>query len=171
MNTWDALMARRNVREFDDRPLSADDLDRVLEAGRRTPSSKNGQPWDLVVVTERDRLIPLSEVWQGAWPVAGSAATIVIVAQEPENQRSRDVLFFDLGQQAMAMTVAATGLGIGSGIAYVDDKDLAKRLLDLPDGTFAALLVTLGYPAAGPLKPLTRINRRPFDEVVHRERW
>ncbi len=39
MQTWDAIMARRNVRSFTDRPIPAADLDRILEAGRRAPSS------------------------------------------------------------------------------------------------------------------------------------
>lgn len=52
METWDAIRARRNVREFSDQPISPDDLDRILEAGRLTPSSRNWQPWDFVAVTD-----------------------------------------------------------------------------------------------------------------------
>ena len=59
MDTWDAVLARRNVRRYEDRPLAADDLDRILEAGRRTPSAFNSQPWELVVVTERAALADL----------------------------------------------------------------------------------------------------------------
>ena len=55
MQTWDAITSRRNVRSFADRPIAAADLDQILEAGRRAPSSQNWQPWDFVVVTDRDR--------------------------------------------------------------------------------------------------------------------
>ena len=51
METWDAITARRNVREFSDRAIADADLDRVLEAGRIAPSSQNNQPWDFVAVT------------------------------------------------------------------------------------------------------------------------
>src|SRR4029453_15728744 len=54
METWDALRARRNVRTYEDRAIPDDDLDRILEAGRRTPSSMNQQAWDFVVVSDRD---------------------------------------------------------------------------------------------------------------------
>ena len=56
METWDAIRARRNVRAYADRPITGEDLDRICDAGRRSPSSMNEQPWDLVVVTEPERL-------------------------------------------------------------------------------------------------------------------
>jgi nitroreductase len=52
METWDAIRARRNVRSYEDRTIPDDDLDRILEAARRTPSSMNQQAWDFVVVTD-----------------------------------------------------------------------------------------------------------------------
>ena len=76
MEAWDAIRARRNVRQFADRPLPAADLDRILEAGRRAPSSRNWQPWDFVVVTDRRQLEELAKVWRGADHVARAAAAI-----------------------------------------------------------------------------------------------
>jgi nitroreductase len=171
MDAWDTIRARRNVRDFTDEPIPQDDLDRILEAGRRTPSSKNGQPWDLVVVTDREMLEELSRVWRAAGPVAGSAATVALVGPTADDPRGGTVLHFDLGQLASTLTTAATALGIGSGIVYVNDKALAAELLGLPEDRFAALLVTFGYPADRPLKPIKNPNRRPFDDVIHRERW
>jgi len=167
MNTLTAIASRRNVRQFESRPIPADDLDQILEAARRTPSSRNSQPWDFVVVTERDRLEALSKVWRGAWHVAGSAATIAIVA--PEGDRAS--VQYDLGQVTMTIMLAAADLGIGSGHALVTDHDLAATILELPDDRFCAWLISLGYPADGPLRPLKRPNRKPFDSVVHREVW
>jgi nitroreductase len=72
METWDAIRARRNVRVFDARPLADADLNRILEAGRRAPSSRNWQPWDFVLVTDRTELPKLAEVWRGAAHVAAA---------------------------------------------------------------------------------------------------
>ena len=171
MQTWEAIQSRRNVRAFADRPVPPEHLDRILEAGRRSPSANNWQPWDFVVVTDRDRLIQLAKVWRGAGHVAGSAATIAVVASVPTDDRDRDLLQFDLGQATMSMMIAAADLGIGTGHASVVDQDLARSLLGFPDGRFCAYLIALGYPADRPLSPIQRLNRRPFDEVVHRERW
>jgi nitroreductase len=171
METWDAIRSRRDVREFADRPLAPADLDRILEAGRRAPSSVNGQPWDFVVVTGRERLVELAAVWRFAGHVARSAATVALIAPLLDDERSREILLFDLGQAAMSMMLAAADLGIGSGHAVVADERLARELLGYPADRFCAHLIPLGYPAGRPLVPLRRPRRRPFDDVVHRGRW
>jgi len=171
METWDAIRARRNVREYDDRAIEAEHLDRILEAGRRAPSSMNWQPWDYVVVTGPDALGRLSEVWRGAGHVARSAATIALLARVPEDESRRDWVQYDLGQATMLMMLAAADLGIGSGHSAVSDQDLARELLGHPEDRFLAYLIALGYPSGRPLTPIERPNRRPFEEVVHRGRW
>jgi nitroreductase len=171
METWDAIRARRNVRSYSDEPIEPEQLDRILEAARRTPSSRNWQPWDFVVVTDRERLIELSTVWVGAGHVAGSAATIALIAPVLDEPREKGLAQYDLGQATMSIMIAAADLGIGSGHSAVGDQDLARRLLGLPQDRVCAFLVALGHPADRPLAPLTKINRRPFDEVVHRDRW
>lgn len=171
METWDAIRARKNVREFSNQPLEQEALDRILEAGRLSPSSRNWQPWDFVVVTDPDRLRQLAEVWRGAWHVAGARAAVAIVAPQVESERERATLQFDLGQAVMSMMVAAADLGIGSGHASVHDLELAARLLELPAHRFAAHIISLGYPEDRPLRPRRKVNRRPFEDVVHRDRW
>jgi nitroreductase len=171
METWDAIRSRRNVRQFEDRPIPAEELDRILEAGRRAPSSRNWQPWDFVVVTDRAQLGELAQVWQGAWHVAGSAATIALVAPLPEDDLHRDWTQFDLGQATMMIMIAATDLGIGTAHAAVTDQELARRVLGLPADRFCAYVLSLGYPAGRTLTPIEHPDRRPFGEVVHRGRW
>lgn len=171
METRDAITARRNVRDYDDRPISAEQLDQVLEAGRRAPSAQNRQPWDFVVVTDRARLTELAQVWHGAGHVATSAATVALVIRSPDAGTRVQSLYYDLGQATMSMMIAAADMGIGSGHAGVDDQDLARRVLGLPNDCMCAYLIAFGYPAGRPLAPITRLDRRPFDDVVHRERW
>ena len=128
MQTWDAITSRRNVRSFADRPIPAADLDRILEAGRRAPSSQNWQPWDFILVT-------------------------------------------DLGLATMPMLLAAADLDIGSCHAGVADLPLARDVLGFPEDRDWALLISLGYPARRPLVPIRNPKRRPFRDVVHRDRW
>src|ERR1700726_2149818 len=56
MTAWDAIRSRRDVREFDGRAIADADLDQILEAGRRSPSSRNWQAWDFIVATDRQQL-------------------------------------------------------------------------------------------------------------------
>src|SRR5690242_3655518 len=98
MQTWDALWSRRNVRQYTPDPIDAADLDRILEAARRTPSSKNSQPWDFIVVTDRDRLTELARVWIYGGHVAHSAATVALVSPVTPPGHERDAVQYDLGQ-------------------------------------------------------------------------
>ena len=172
METWDAIRARRNVRQYTDQPIARADLERVLEAGRRTPSASNWQPWDFVVVTDREQLAELALAWpRGGRHIARSAATIALVAAEPQDQRQRELLQYDLGQATAYMMLAAADLGIGSGHSAVADQAQAERVLGFPDGYQCVYMIGLGYPADRPLRPLARPARRPFDEVVHWDCW
>lgn len=171
METWDAIRARRNVRSYADRQIAEEDLRRILEAGRRSPSSLNRQRWDLVLVTGRDRLRELAGVWKGAGHVATSAATVAVIAPRTDDATTRESIEFDLGQLTLSMALAAADLGIGSGHAAVGDEDLAADLLGLPEDRRCAFLLALGFPADRPIEPISSPDRRPFEEVVHRGRW
>lgn len=170
METWDAIRSRRAVREYQDRPIPREALDQILEAGRRSPSSMNEQPWDLIVVTERDTLRALLREEWGAH-VGTSAATVVVLTPASQDPETRETYHLDTGQAIMSMMLAAADQGIGSAHAWVRDQTDARRLLGFPEDRECIWLATFGYPARQPLRPVERPDRRPLDEVVHRERW
>lgn len=103
-------------------------------------------------MTDRAQLAELSKVWRSAGHVAGSAATIALVAPVLEDERRRAGVRYDLGQATMAMMLAAADLGI-------------------PEDRYCAYLIALGYPADRPLTTIRRPDRRPFEDVVHWDRW
>jgi nitroreductase len=103
--------------------------------------------------------------------VARSATTIALIAPNPDDARSRDLIQYDLGQVTMSIMLAAADLGIGSAHSAVSDQELARGLLGFPEDRFCAWLLSLGFPADRPLRPIGRPNRRPFEDVVHRGRW
>jgi nitroreductase len=165
VTAWDAIRSRRNVRQYAERPIAGTDLNQILEAARRSPSSQNSQPWDFVVITDRDLLSRLAGVWRGGKHVAGSAATIALITS------AADRVQFDLGQATMSIMIAAAGLGIGSCHSAVGDQDLARELLGYPADMTCSLLISLGYPAGRPLAPIRNPDRRPLSDLVHRDRW
>jgi nitroreductase len=165
------LRARRNVRSYRPDPVPDADLQRIAEAGWRAPSAKNRQPWDFVIVTDPAQLQELSTVWQGAGHIASAPAAIALVAPVPPDERRKLLDQYDLGQATMAMALAATDLGVGTGHSAVGDQDKARSILGVPDDHFVAYLLGVGYPADRPLRPINKPDRRPIDEVVHRGRW
>ncbi len=135
------------------------------------PPAQNSQPWDFVVVTDRDQLAQLSTVWRGGGHIAGAAAAVVIVIDDVDDPHTRESVLYDIGQASMQMMIAAADLGIGSGHSSVGDQELAAQVLGLPEGKLARYIIDFGYPAGRPLKPIKNPNRRPFDEVIHRGKW
>ncbi len=171
METWDAIRARRNVRNYRTDPVPAADLDRVAEAAWRAPSASNRQHWDFIIVTDPDQLRALPAVWRGAGHIAGAAAAIALVVPTTDDDRTRLVDYYDLGQATYAMAVAAADLGIGTGHSSVGDQDLARKILGVPAQYDVAFLLGLGYPADRPLRPAAKPNRRPLSDVVHHGHW
>jgi nitroreductase len=166
METWDAIRARRNVRTYLPDPVTDADLRRIAEAGWRAPSASNRQHWNFVIVTDSEQLQALSTVWQGARHIAGAAAAIALVVPQPEDDRTRVVDQYDLGQATYAIMLAAADLGIGTGHSSVSEQDRAREILGVPDDHEVAYLIGVGHPADRPLKPILKPNRLPFDEVV-----
>jgi nitroreductase len=171
VETWDAFRSRRAVRNFTDAPIPPEILDRILDAGRRSPSGSNRQQWDFVVCTERATLQALAGTYSAATWVARAPAVVVFVSPTAEERVMREYIQFDHGQAAMAMMLIAADLGIGSAHAGAMNQKAFREILGLPEDRFCRIMLAFGYPADEPLRPLEKLNRRPFDDVVHRERW
>ncbi|MBW3667272.1 MAG: nitroreductase family protein [Actinobacteria bacterium] len=171
METWDAIRTRRKLDEYAPGQIEEEKLTRILEAGRRAPSSRNQQRWHFVLVRDRDQLRRLSRVWRGAAHIADAPAAIGVVAPHSDDPRESASINFDLGQAVMSMMIAAADLGIGTRHAAVEDYDLAAEILDLPEGLRLTWMFGLGFPGDRPLSPVQNPDRRDFDDVVHEERW
>ena len=107
----------------------------------------------------------------GAGHIARAAAAIIFVIPVPADERRKVTDQYDIGQATMAMMLAATDLGIGTGHSSVGDQDKARAILGVPDDYLVAYMLGVGYPADRPLAPIRKPSRRPFDEVVHHGRW
>jgi nitroreductase len=99
MEAWDAIRARRNVRNYLPDSVPAADLDRIAEAAWRAPSASNRQHWDFIIVTDRAQLDELSTVWRGARHIASAPAAIALVVPEPPDERTKLIDQYDWGRQ------------------------------------------------------------------------
>lgn len=171
METWDAIRSRRKIASYAETPVDAEALNRILEAARRSPSSRNSQRWGFVVVRDKTRLGSLSGVWRGAAHIADAPIAIGVVGPTSDDARERESINFDLGQAVMSMMIAAADLGIGSRHASVHDYALATEILELPEDVRLYWLIGIGYPGDRPLKPIAKPARAPLEEIVHEETW
>ena len=175
MDAYLAVVAKREVREYADRPVAETVLTKILEAGRATGSSKNTQPWRFIVLKDREHRHALANAIMAPRNLDRCAVAIAVVLLS-------DRLRFDAGRVAQNMMVAAWALGVGSCPNSVrpDEHDRMRQDLGLPADAAVATIITLGYPAPGqprprpkadPEKILTKVNRLPLEELVHRERF
>jgi nitroreductase len=172
METWQAINTVRVVRRFRDEPIADEHLDRILNAGRRTGSSKNDQHWAFIVIRDREHLRELAAVGDYAGHLAGATVAVALVTPNASGHYNNSVMW-DCGRAAQSMVLAAWELGIGSVPATVYDHALAARLLSLPDDRRCDFLLSFGHPAdASKLTAPNRAGGRvALSELVHEERW
>jgi nitroreductase len=172
METWQTINGVRVVRKFSDEPIADEHLERILNAARRTGSSKNDQHWAFVVIRDRAHLAELATVGHYADHLAGATVAIAIVTPDASGHYNNSVMW-DAGRAAQNMVLAAWDLGIGSVPATVYDHELVSRLLGLPDDRRCDFLLSFGHPAdpaklSAPNRPGGRVE---LAELVHEERW
>lgn len=172
MNVWEAVNSVRVIRDFAERPLSPEHEARILNAARRTGSSKNEQTWAFIVIRDRGHLQELTRVGKYADHLAGAALAVALVTPD-ESAGWRNTRMWDLGRAAQSMVLAAWELGIGSAPATVFEQELAVKLLGLPADRRCHFLLSFGYPADA--SELTAPNkgggRKLLEAVKHEERW
>ena len=165
MSVLDAIRKRRAVRQFTDQPVADEVIRAILEAGGRSQSSKNTQPWRFVVVREKATLTALAALGDYAGHLAGAAFAVVLVGSKESTWNS-----FDLGQAAAYLQLAAHELGVGSCIAAIYRADEAKTLLGIPSERSVFCAISFGYPSPQD-KPTRLGGRRSLNDVVSWERW
>lgn len=169
----DAIARKRVIRKFAAEPLAPADLERILQAGRHAPSSKNRQRWTFIVCQDRAHLRALTKVGPFAGHIAGAAAAVALVTPDPRPPGAGRSILFDVGMAAENMMLAAWELGIGSAPATVYESELARQLLGFPEDQFCEYVLSFGYPADPDhlTRPPKAGGRRPLDDVVREERW
>jgi nitroreductase len=158
------LLSRREVREYEPRPVPEPIVERILEAGRMAGSAKNRQPWAFILIRERQRLVELAAFGQSAQHLKQAAFAVVIARRDEYLQDP-----FDAGRAAQNMMLAAHFLGLGSCPATLHDQEGARRFLGVPEHYVIQVCIAFGYPV--PKKRMGRVVRRPLQELLHIERW
>lgn len=170
MNVSDAIRTKRAIRKFQDKALPDEVIHAILNAGRRSQSSKNEQAWQFIVVRDKPTLKALSECGPWAGHLAGAAVAVAILTPDPT---AKFQTMFDAGQAAAFMQLAAWELGVGSVPASIYEPEKARTILGFPPEWHLRIALSFGYPleeqklSAAP----RRGGRRPLEEIVHWEKW
>ena len=170
MNVSEAIRTKRAVRQFQDKPLPEEVAHSILNAGRRSQSSKNSQAWQFVAVRDPQIRQALSTCGEWAGHIAGAALAVAILIPDPDAKFQHLV---DCGQAAAFMQLQAWELGVGSCPASIYEPEKAREILGFPAEWHLRLVISFGYPLdqAVLYAPPRKGGRRDFDEIVHWDRW
>lgn len=163
MDVFVAVRTVLAVRSYQDKPIPPDVVRRIVEAGRLTGSSTNGQPWHFIVVEQRETLRRLGELVRSGPYIAGAALAVVVAIE-----RTRFAVS-DGSRAVQSMILTAWSDGVGSNWTGFLGLAEVKALLGIPDEMDVLAIIPFGYPAKPAGKGKKR--RKPLSTVASRERF
>jgi nitroreductase len=169
MDTIKAIMTRRSIRRFKDRPVDEKKIETLLRAAMQAPSARNSQPWHFIVITERRLLGAIPEFHPNA-KMLHQAPTAIMICGDIQFEESIEYINSDCSAAAQNLLLAAHDLGLGAvwlGI-YPRERRIEeiRKLLGIPRTITPIVLVAVGY-AAEDAEPEERFQSKR----VHRNRW
>ena len=149
----DAVLNRRSIRHYDDRPIEPAVIEELEEAMLRSPSSRNLQPWRFVFVTDREVLRALAHAKASYGEFLGDAALGVVICG---NASASDCWIEDCSIAATALMLAAADAGLGTcwiqirarqDAAGRPAEERVREILGLPGELSVLSIISVGHPA------------------------
>lgn len=163
MDVMEALRTRRSVRKYKADPVSREQLEQIVDAGRLAASARNVQPWEFVVVTNQGTRSQIAAMVENGSFIADAPACIVVLSKPTR-------YFLEDGSAATEnMLVAACGLGLGTCWVAGDKKPYAAKIVELlgaPDDYLLISHIAVGYPENIPAP-----EKRALADVLHWEQF
>lgn len=173
MDSYRAVVTKRDTRSYADKPIPDEVLRRILQAGRMAGSSKNMQPVRLIVLRDKDLVREVASCGRFTEPLL-AADVAVAVCCAPDGSD------FDAGRAAQNMMVAAWGEGIASCPTSMHDQPCVREKLELPQdvedpvtgrkGWRVVVTIAFGYPQGGTSMSLGRA-RLPLADYAYWQKW
>ena len=164
------IFIRRSIRKYTNRAVEPEKIDKLLRAAMQAPSAGNQQPWEFIVIQDKERLARIAETSPYARPAAGSAVTFALLADE-NKMKIPTGWEQDMSAAAENLLLEAVHLGLGGvwfGVATSDIvTEKVRQLFELPKNIRPFALISVGYPDG---QKNQFIDRYQADRV-HYEKW
>lgn len=154
------IRGRRSIRKFTPQEVPIQEIEELLEAARWAPSGGNAQPWQFVIVTERETVEALEMVSPGLF--GEPPAIIAMCFNKDRIQSTSELHYVDLGAALQNLLLMAYAKGLGCCPIASFDAEAVAELLSLPSQIQPVLLVILGYPDEDPSPP----PRLPLNKLI-----
>lgn len=183
MDFMELVLARESCRAFRDTPVAREDLVKLVEAARLSPSGCNAQPWRFIVVDEPEAKARLCDAlvvengktgapWREECPafiicMEDTARLMpMVIAHYQDTQRFAQG---DLGMAVMNMCYEAMSLGLSTCILGVNDQQKMEQYFGIPAGHEVRMVLAVGY-AAQESAPRAKV-RKSMEEICSFNKW
>ncbi|MEM1678821.1 MAG: nitroreductase family protein [Ignisphaera sp.] len=157
------LRTRRSIRRYREEPVPMDLIYKILDTARYAPSARNMQPWEFIVVTDKEVKDRLAGVYSWPQPIRGAPVGVVVVC---DSKLSPYTYQQDCANVINYIMLAAHAYGLGTvwqGLLKDEEKLQVQQILNIPREKIPIAIIALGWPAE---KPEAR-PRKPLEEITY----
>ena len=164
------IFERRSIRQYTDAPVSDADMEKLLHAAMQAPSAGNQQPWEFVVLRDKETMLKILAFHEYSNPLKTADCAIVVCGKQAKMEQMRPYMAQDCAAATQNILLEATHLGLGAvwmGV-YPEEKrvDGVRELLSAPEDIIPFCIIALGHPAEQPA-PADRYDAAR----VHINKW
>lgn len=169
MELMEVMETRRSIRSYSDRDVSDEMIGTILKAAMMAPSAGNQQPWQFIVVRNREKMNGVTEFHPYA-SMLKKVSVAIIVCGDPDGKKWPDFWVQDCSAAIQNMLLAARELGLGTvwtGIYPIEERITGvRKLFGIPENIIPLAIVPVGWPDTD-FKPIDRYNTA----LIHHEMW
>ncbi|MFW5803718.1 MAG: nitroreductase family protein [bacterium] len=169
METLDAIMTRRSIRNYSNKKVTEEQVRKILKAAMFAPSARNQQPWHFIVTSNKDIFSVINKIHPYSLMLKEAQVAILTCADE-ELEKSKDYWPIDCAAASQNILLAAHDLGLGAvwlGVYPRKERmEGLRELFNLPGNVHPFSIISIGYPASVPDQP-----DRFLEDRIHFEKW
>jgi len=191
MNTYQAILKRRTIRRFAEKPVPFSALKKCVNAARLSPTARNSQPLEFVAVNEAKQVAMLNDavnfggIVKERGRVKGEEPKAFIVILANKEKSDLKYVGMDVGIAAQSIVLTALDLGLGTCMMGAIERERIKGILGIPNNFEVPLAIAIGYPKEKSVaedetkgipygadgKGAMHVPKRPLEEVLHKNRF
>lgn len=169
MEAMKAILSRRSIRKYTAQPVPDEVITELLKAAMSAPSAGNQQPWQFVVINERQVLDEIPEIHPHS-QMLREAPLAILVCGDGQRATREKYWVQDCSAATENLLIAAHAKGLGAvwlGVHPIEERIVGlQKLLGLPEYIAPLALISIGYPAE------TKPPANRYDAArVHYNRW
>lgn len=142
----DIINNRRSVRQYKDKPISKEIIEKLVRAGMQAPSAKNQQPWRILVVTKKDMLIKLGQLAK----FIENAGACFIIFYDLNNLKALEMVQCDLGACTQNILLECVNNGLGACWIGMNERpqriEALNSIFNVPSNLVPFSVLSIGYP-------------------------